>query len=50
MIVLGWRLGRIADYLRENKLAAICTLPKRYSDLDRNKPFVASIKIEPVKQ
>jgi hypothetical protein len=48
VVVLGWRLGRIADYLRENKLTAICTLPKRYSDLDRNKPFVASIKIEPV--
>jgi hypothetical protein len=50
VIVLGWRLGRIADYLRENKLAAVGTHPKRYAELDRNKPFVASIKIEPVKQ
>jgi hypothetical protein len=50
VIVLGWRLGRIADYLRENKLAAIGTLSKRYAEFDRNKPFVASIKIEPVKQ
>jgi hypothetical protein len=50
VVVLGWRLGRIADYLRENKLAAVGILPKRYAEFDRNKPFVASIKIEPVKQ
>jgi hypothetical protein len=48
VVVLGWRLGRIADHLRENKLAAIGILPKRYADFDRNKPFVASIKIESV--
>jgi hypothetical protein len=50
VVVLGWRLGRIADHLRENKLAAVGILPKRYADFDRNKPFVASIKIEPIKQ
>ena len=50
VVVLGWRLDRIADYLCENKLAAVGTLPKRYAELDRNKPFVSSIKIEPVKQ
>ena len=48
VVVLGWRLGRLADYLRENKLAAVGILPKRYADLDRNKPFVASITITPV--
>jgi len=48
VVVLGWRLGRLADSLRENKLAAIGILPKRYADLDRNKPFVASIAIKPI--
>jgi hypothetical protein len=48
VVVLGWRLGRIADYVRENKLAVIGILPKRYAEFDRNKPFVASIKVEPV--
>ena len=46
VVVLGWRLGRLADLLRENKLVAVCILPKRYADLDRAKVFVSSIKIE----
>ena len=50
VVVLGWRLDRLADRLSENKLAAVGILPKRYAELDRNKPFVSSIKIEPVKQ
>jgi hypothetical protein len=48
VVVLGWRLGRLADNLRENKLAAVGVLPKRYADFDRNKPFVASITITPI--
>ena len=48
VVILGWRLGHLADHLRENKLAAVGILPKRYADLDRNKAFVASISITPV--
>jgi hypothetical protein len=48
VIVLGWRLDRIADYLGENKLAAVRILPKRYAELDPKKPFVASIEIKSV--
>ena len=48
VVILGWRLDRVTDYLHKNQLAAVGTLPKRYAELDRNKPFVASIKIEPV--
>ena len=48
VVLLGWRLDRLADYLDENKLAAIGVLPKRYADLDRAKVFVASITITPV--
>ncbi len=46
--ILGWRLGRLADLLRENNLATVHVLPKRYADLDRGKPFVASITITPI--
>jgi len=45
VVILGWRLGRLADLLRENQLATVHVLPKRYADLDRARPFVASIII-----
>jgi hypothetical protein len=48
VVILGWRLGRLADLLRENELATIHVLSKRYADLDRVRPFVASITITPV--
>jgi hypothetical protein len=46
--ILGWRLSRLADLLRENDLATVHVLPKRYADLDRVRPFVASIVITPI--
>jgi hypothetical protein len=48
VVILGWRLGRLADLLRENDLATVHVLSKRYADLDRLKPFVASIIISPI--
>jgi len=48
VVILGWRLGRLADLLRENDLATVHVLPKRYADLDRVRPFVASIIITPI--
>ena len=48
VVVLGWRLGLLADKLRENDLAIVRALPKRYAELEPNKPFVASISITPV--
>ncbi len=48
VVILGWRLGRLADLLRENELATIHVLSKRYADLDRGRPFVASIIITPI--
>ena len=48
VVILGWRLGRLADKLRENDLATIHILPKRYADLDSTGPFVASIIITPI--
>jgi hypothetical protein len=34
--------------LRENNLATVHVLSKRYVDLDRARPFVASIIITPI--
>ena len=48
VVVLGWRLDFLADRLRENKLAAIGVLPKRYAELERIAAFVSSIVITPV--
>lgn len=46
----GWRLGRLADALRDNKLAAVSAAPKRYGELAPAKPYVASIVITPIEK
>ena len=48
VVVLGWRLDCLADYLGENKLAAVGIMPKRYAELERQKVFVSAIKITPI--
>lgn len=48
VVILGWRLGLIADYLRGNTLTAVCILPKRYAELERNAIYVSSIVIIPI--
>lgn len=48
--ISGWRLGRLADALRDNELAAVGTLPKRYGELDSTKPYVASIVVTPIEK
>jgi hypothetical protein len=48
VVILGWRLGRLADLLRENELATVHVLSKRYADLAPARPFVASIIITPI--
>jgi hypothetical protein len=48
VVLLGWRLGLLADKLQENDLAAVRILPKRYAEVDRHMPFVASITITPI--
>jgi hypothetical protein len=48
VVVLGWRLSHLADKLQENDLAAVRVLPKRYAEVDRHMPFVASVSITPV--
>ena len=48
VVVLGWRLGHLADKLQENDLAAIRTLPKRYAEAVGHGAFIASITITPI--
>jgi hypothetical protein len=43
--LLGRRLGFLADKLQENDLAAVRALAKRYAEVDRRMPFVASVTI-----
>ncbi|HOW80659.1 MAG TPA: hypothetical protein P5186_15940 [Candidatus Paceibacterota bacterium] len=46
--LLGWRLGRIADELREGQLLAVRTLPDRYAHLDPAPTRVAQITVTPI--
>jgi hypothetical protein len=50
VVVFGWRLSRLSNALRENDLATVHVLPKRYAELEGNKPFVASITITPIEK
>jgi hypothetical protein len=48
VVVLGWRLGLVVDYLRDNRLSAVGILPKRYVELERTAAFISAIVITPV--
>jgi hypothetical protein len=50
VVVLGWRIGVLADKLRENDLASVRIRPKRYVELDRFACVVTSIKITPIEK
>ena len=48
VVVTGWRLHSLCDRLRDGDLLAVRALPDRYADLDKNKPYVASISVTPI--
>ena len=48
VVLLGWRLDRLGNLIRENKLVAVGILPRRYAELDRAKVFVSAITITQV--
>jgi hypothetical protein len=50
VVILGWRLGRLADCLRENNLAVVRARPERNGEIDGKNVFVASIKITPIEK
>jgi hypothetical protein len=50
VVLLGWRLGRLANKLRDGELLAARTLPARYANIDPAKTSVTSITVVPVKK
>jgi len=48
--ISGWRLGRLADALRDNELAAVAAASKCAGELDLTKPHIAAIVIMPVEK
>jgi hypothetical protein len=50
VVISGWRLGRLADSLRENNLAVVRAHPVRNDAVDPKNVFVASIKITPIEK
>jgi hypothetical protein len=48
IVILGWRLTRIVDAVREHKLLWVRALDPRYANADAHKPFVAEIVIQPL--
>jgi hypothetical protein len=48
VVMVGWRLERLAEYLRDGELLAVRALPDRYAQLDRSKTYIASITVEPI--
>jgi len=50
VVVTGWRLERMAEYLQDGKLAAVKTIPVRHVGLTANRPAVVAIEIKPLGQ
>jgi hypothetical protein len=50
VVILGGRLRLLADRLRENELATVHVLPKRYAALESNPPYVDSITITAIEK
>jgi hypothetical protein len=50
VVILGWRLGHLADRLQENNLAAVRILPERYAEAVGHMPFIASITVTPIEE
>jgi hypothetical protein len=50
VVIMGWRLDRLTECLRENNLAMVRARSERNDDLERKNVFVASIKITPIEK
>ena len=46
----GWRLRPLANMLRQGTLASVRALDTRYAQVNTKSPFIARIKIAPVKE
>ena len=48
VVLIGWRLAKIAPLLQQGKLSAIHALDARYYGLSGDAPFVSEMIIKPV--
>jgi hypothetical protein len=46
----GWRLRPLVNLVRQGKLSSVRSLDIRYSQVNQKSPFIARIKITPVKE
>jgi hypothetical protein len=46
----GWRLRPLVNMIRQGTLASVRSLDTRYSQVNTKSPFIARIKIAPVKE
>jgi hypothetical protein len=46
----GWRLRPLVNMVRQGKLASVRALDTLYSQVNQKSPFIARIKITPVKE
>jgi hypothetical protein len=46
----GWRLRPVVNMVRQGTLASVRSLDTRYSQVNTKSPFIARIKITPVKE
>jgi len=46
----GWRLRPLVNLVRQGKLSSVRALDTRYSQVNQKSPFIARIKIAPVKE
>jgi hypothetical protein len=46
----GWRLRPLVNMIRQGTLASVRTLDTRYAQVNTKQPFIARIKIAPVKE
>ena len=50
VVILGWRLGRLAGCLRESSLAVVTACANSKGTIDSQNVFVAAIKITPIEK
>jgi len=48
VVILGWKLSSLAEYLRDGDLLSVRSNPARYALLERSTAYVASITVTPI--
>jgi hypothetical protein len=48
VILLGWRLIRLTEVLKKERLPSVSVTEQRYSEMHRTSPAVSKIKVKPI--